>query len=150
MTPDTDFPDRVLQLHEALLIKEGTVTPVAVESVRPHKTQFLLKVRGVDSLDAATPWRGASLAVLPTQTAPLPRGQHFVFEILGLRVETEAGEVVGTVAEILRTGSNDVYVVRRAVGPDVLIPAIASVVTAIDVAGGRLLIRPLAGMWEGR
>ncbi len=149
VTPDTDFPERVPQLREALLVKAGTITPIIVEAARPHRDRFLLKLRGIDSLDAADLWRGASLAVLPTQAAPLPRGQHYVFEVLGLRVETEAGEVVGTVIEVLRTGSNDVYLVRGARG-EVLVPAIASVVTAIDIPGGRLVIRPLAGMLEAR
>ncbi len=149
VSPDTDFPERLLSLREALFVKEGVVTPIGVETVRPHQEQFLLKARGIDSRDAAATWRRAALAVLPAQAAPLSEGQHYVFEILGLRVETEAGEVVGTVTEVLRTGSNDVYVVR---GPqrEVLVPAIASVVTAIDIAGGKLLIRPLAGMLEGR
>lgn len=130
-------------------MKAGKVTPVQLEKVRPHGDQFLVKVRGIDSVDAANAWRGADVAVLRTQVAPLDPGQHYVFEVLGLRVETEAGEVLGTVAEIIRTGSNDVYVVRGAHG-EVLVPAIASVVITVDVAGGRVVVRPLAGMLEGR
>jgi 16S rRNA processing protein RimM len=149
VTPDTDFPERIPSLRDALLIRDESVTNVVVESVRPLGKQFLVKVQEVDSPEAAAAWRGASLAVPSEKAARLPAGQHYIHEVLGLRVETEAGELVGTVVEIIRTGSNDVYVVRGA-GGEVLVPAIASVVTAIDVAGGRLLIRPLAGMGAGQ
>ncbi len=149
VTPDTDFPERIPSLRDALLIRDDAVTDVVVESVRPFGKQFLVKVQAVDSPEAAAAWRGASLAVRPEQAAPLPAGQHYIYEVLGLRVETEAGELVGTVVEIIRTGSNDVYVVRGARG-EVLVPAIASVVTAIDVASGKLLIRPLTGMGAGQ
>lgn len=148
VSPDTDFPERIPLLRDALLVRGDSVTPIVVEGVRRHGAQFLVKVSVVNSPEAAAPWRGAALAVRPEQAAPLPPGQHYVFEILGMRVETEAGDVLGTVAEIIRTGSNDVYVVRGDRG-EVLVPAIASVVTAIDVAEGRLRIRPFAGMGGG-
>lgn len=149
MTPDTDFPSRWLGLREALLILAGRVTPIEVEAVRPHGRQVLLKARGINSPETARVWRGATVAVLPTQVAPLRHGQHYVFEVLGLRVETEDGTILGTIAEILRTGSNDVYVVRGP-GGEILVPAIDSVVIAIDVTGGKVVVRPLAGMLEGR
>ncbi len=149
VTPDTDFPSRMPDLRAVLFVKAGRVTPVHLDGVRPHGREFLIKARGIDSIDAANRWRGAEVAVLPTQVAPLSPGQHYVFEVVGLRVETEQGEVLGTVAEILRTGSNDVYVVRGTRG-EVLIPAIASVVITVDVPGGRLVVRPLAGLLEGR
>jgi len=147
--PDTDFPERVLALREALFVKDGAVMSIAIEAVRAHQEQFLVKVRGIESREAAASWRGADLAVLPAHAAPLPKGQHYIFEIIGLRVETEVGEVVGTVTEVLRTGGNDVYVVQSA-RKEILVPAIDSVVIAIDVPGGRLLIRPLPGMLDGR
>ena len=64
---------------------------------------------------------------------------HLVYEIVGLEVVTEDGKSLGRVSEVLSTGANDVYVVDGPSG-ETLIPAIASVVEAIDVAGGVLRI----------
>jgi len=147
VVPDTDFPERLMSLTEAVLLKEGQPTPVRVQSVRAHRRGLVVTLAGIGSVDEARMWQGAALAVPRAQAAPLPRGRHYVFEVLGLRVQTEAGEDLGIVAQILRTGGNDVYVVRGA-GRDYLIPAISSVVVAIEPAAGRVIIRPLAGLLE--
>ncbi len=147
VVPDTDFPEHLAGLIEAVLLKDDRPTPVRVQRVRPHGAEILVTIAGVESIEQAEQWRGADLAVPRRDAAVLPQGRHYVFEVLGLRVLTEAGEELGTVAEILRTGSNDVYVVRGA-GREYLIPAISSVVLAIEPAAGRLIIRPLAGLLE--
>ena len=147
VVPDTDFPERLMSLTEAVLLKEGQPTPVRVQGVRPHRRGLVMTLAGIESVDEARTWQGAALAIPRAQAAPLPQGRHYVFEVLGLRVQTEAGEDLGIIAQILRTGGNDVYVVRG-VGRDYLIPAISSVVVAIDTTDGRVIIRPLAGLLE--
>lgn len=147
VSPDTDFPERLAALAEVVLLKDGQPTPVRLEWVRPHGGHLLVKVAGVDSVAQAEAWRGADLAVPRAQAAALPSGRHYVFEVIGLSVVTEAGEELGVVTEILRTGSNDVYVVRGP-GHEYLIPAISSVVLAVELAARRIVIRPLPGLLE--
>jgi len=144
--PDTDFPQRLRTLPQAVLVTAERSTPVRVEAVRPAGEAVLVKVAGIDSAEAAAAWRGAYLAVPPELAAPLPAGRHYVFDVLGLTVETEDGRVLGTVDEVLRTPAHDVYVVRGA--REVLLPAISSVVLQVDPAGGRMVVRPLPGMLE--
>jgi 16S rRNA processing protein RimM len=147
VAPDTDFPERLAGLTEAVLLLAGQSTPVRVQRVRPHGHEFVVTLVGVESVEQARRWQGATLAVPRAQAAALPEGRHYVFDILGLRVQTEAGEDLGTIAQILRTGGNDVFVVRGA-DREYLIPAISSVVLAIEPAAGRVIIRPLAGLLE--
>ena len=64
-----------------------------------------------------------------------------MFDIIGLTVYDEEGSVLGTVENVLRTGSNDVYAVRSADGREILIPALRAVVLAIDVPEGRMTVR---------
>jgi 16S rRNA processing protein RimM len=75
----------------------------------------------------------------------LPRGQFFWHQIIGLTVETADGRQLGRVEDVLRTGANDVYVVRGDLG-EVLVPAIAPVVKRIDPDGGRLVVELIPGM----
>lgn len=147
VTPDTDFPERLSELREAVLLRGGQVSTVRVERTRSHGREVLVKLAGIDSIEAAEQWRGAQMAVPRSQAAALPQGRHYVSDVIGLRVQTEAGEELGRVAEIVRTGSNDVYVVRG-LRRDYLIPAISTVVTRLDPVAGLLVIRPLPGMLE--
>lgn len=72
----------------------------------------------------------------------------FVHELVGLRVVlTATGETLGTVADVLQTGANDVYVVHGEKG-EVLVPAIGGVIDRVDVSGGLISITPLPGLLD--
>lgn len=144
--PETDFPERLGTLSQAVLVTAEGSTPVRLEAVRAAGEAVLVKVAGVDTPEAARRFSGAHLAVPRELAAALPEGRHYVFEVLGLTAVTEEGHELGTVEAVIRTPGNDVYVVRGA--REVLVPAISSVVLRIDLAHRRMLIRPMPGMLE--
>jgi 16S rRNA processing protein RimM len=86
--------------------------------------------------------RGVVVRIDRSQAAPLGEDEYYQFEILGLQVVDEAGNVLGRVIEILETGANDVYVVQRPDGSELLLPAIRSVILAVDLEQQRLVVRP--------
>ena len=144
--PETDFPERLEMLGQAVLVTDERSEAVRIEAVRRAGDAVLVKVAGIDTPEAVDPWRGAALAVPREMAAPLPEGRHYIFDILGMTVETDQGQVLGTVDEVIRTPGNDVYVVRGA--RELLVPAISSVVLRIDPTHRRIVIRPMPGMLE--
>ena len=104
-----------------------------------------LKLRGVDSREEARDLRGAEIAVPLDEAVPLPDGSYYGVELIGVRVEACSGQLVGTLREVIATGSNDVYVVR---GPDgeVLVPAIPDVVREFDPERRVLTIDLIEGL----
>ena len=98
--------------------------------------------------DATTPLFGELLYIHRDSATRLPRGSYYEHDVVGLRVETGKGRVLGEVAEILRTGANDVYVVRGELG-EILIPAIGHVVKRVDVPGGRIVVELMPGLLPG-
>ena len=147
LAPETDFPDRLVGLREAQLILAGRPTPVRMETVRRTGTGLLVKITGIESPEDVEAWRGAWLAVRREAAAALPAGRHFVFEVIGMTVLTDAGEPLGMVDEIIRTPANDVFVVHGPRG-EVLIPAIASVVLSVDRDRRCIVIRPMPGLLD--
>ncbi len=119
-------------------------TPMQVEAFRGGRRPRL-KLRGVDTRDAAAALRGAHVRVPLNQAAPLAEGRYYAAELVGVRVAAVDGEALGTVREVLVTGSNDVYVVRGA-GGELLIPAIADVVQAFDAERRVMTVDLLPGM----
>lgn len=147
VAPETDFPERLAGLREAYLIRGGRPSPVIVEAVRQTADAVLVKIAGVATPEAAGAWRGALLAVPREAAAPLPEGRYFVFDVIGMAVATDGGDALGVVEEVIRTPGNDVFVVRGPRG-EVLVPAIASVVLAVDAGSRRIVIHPLPGLLD--
>ncbi|MGH2667665.1 MAG: ribosome maturation factor RimM [bacterium] len=149
VSPETDYPDRLLTLRAAVLVREDRTMPVELDEVRPLGNDVLMHAREIGTMEEAAQWRGGALAVPREAAAPLPAGHHYVFNVLGMSVETEEGEALGRVAEVLRTGSNDVYLVRGGRG-DILIPAIDSVVLRLDDGSGTMVVRLIPGLVDDR
>ncbi len=121
-------------------------TPYYIQSANPQpRNQILLKFRGVTTPDGARQLVGAFLTTPQPAETPLAPGEYFHYQLMGLAVATEEGEDLGTITEILETGSNDVYIVSGPSG-DLLIPALAQVVRQVDLDAGRMVVRLMDGL----
>jgi 16S rRNA processing protein RimM len=123
--------------------------PVVVRAFRPHRARFLLAIEGCEDRDSAERYRGMDVFIRFDDAEPLPEGVYYHWQILGLEVATEEGEVLGNVERILETGANDVYIVRGDSGEEILLPAIESVILHIDLQEGRITVRLIPGLRAG-
>lgn len=133
----TDFPER---LRPGVQLYLGMAhSPVSLISVQPHNQGLVVRVSGVDTPERAGSLRNELVSVSAADRPPLASGQFYLHQLVGLAVVDEADQSIGTLIEVLQTGANDVYVVKRADGSELLLPVIPSVVLAVDA--GRRLIR---------
>lgn len=139
--PLTDFPERFAPGERLWLAG----TERRVERSRRQNRVVFLKLEGIESPEAIAPLRGCFLELPEAARAALEPGAYYQSDIIGLAVETTSGAPLGRVVEFLPTGANDVLVVRGEQGES-LIPMIEDVVREVDVAGGRLVIEPVAGL----
>jgi 16S rRNA processing protein RimM len=116
-----------------------------IQTARWQKGLTYLKLSGVDGRDAALALRDRFLTVPESDLDPLPEGQYYRFQLLGLAVTTTDGRPLGAIEDVITTGANDVYVVRGDAG-EVLVPATAEVVREVDLEAKRMLIEPLPGL----
>ena len=137
----SDFPQR---FRPGMRLLIGDQSYLCETVTRPPRS-LVLKLQGVESLEEAERLRGAVLEVLIVEAEPLPEGSYYYYQVLGLEVYTVDGDHLGQVTDILPTGSNDVYVVQGSRG-EVLVPATAEVITALDLEAGRITIEPLRGL----
>jgi 16S rRNA processing protein RimM len=127
------WPDRSLQAR--------------LRAIRGHKRFRLMHLDGFDSATAAEALVGAEVAIDANELPAAGPNEFYHRDLIGLHVWTSDGRELGTVAEVLSTGSNDVCVVRGNSGES-LIPLIADVVHEVDLAGGRLVVVPLPGLLD--
>jgi 16S rRNA processing protein RimM len=120
-----------------------------IENVRPEgRTHFSLKLEGVEDRNAADALRGLRISVPCESLEPLPEGEYYWEDLIGLAVVTEDGKPLGRIESIFPTGSNDVYVCKAG-GKEILLPAIADVIRSVDIQAGTVIVRLLKGLEVG-
>jgi 16S rRNA processing protein RimM len=161
----TDYPERfapgVSLLSSPPLLNIKSLT---IESVDKRPKGIVLKFAEINSREQADLIAGRDLVVPVENAVDLPEGEFWIHDIVGMEVFTVDGTHVGTVVEVLRTGSNDVYVVQTTSsgedgpgkdaqnhenhGKEVLIPAIKDVVKSISTEERKIIIDPIPGLLE--
>ena len=76
----------------------------------------------------------------------LQRDEYFIADLIGLKVQDEDGKELGTVKDVIETGANDVYIVDRVDGEEVLLPAIHDCVLDVDVEKNTMTVHLMKGL----
>jgi len=111
-----------------------------------HKC-VLIRLQGCQDLTTAETFREYEVLIPRSWFPSLPTGEYYWFEIEGLAVYSNDGHYLGTVVEIIYTGSNDVYVVCNG-SQEMLIPALRDVVHTIDLEQGEIRLFTTAGLLD--
>ena len=117
--------------------------PVSPTASHVHKSFLLMKLPGVEDMNAALDLRGRDLYIR-REDAALPDGEWFDDELLGLTVVDEAGTPLGELVAVENYPAHKVYTVRG--DREYLIPAVKDAfILDIDMDAGRMTVR----VWEG-
>ncbi|MCH8814140.1 MAG: 16S rRNA processing protein RimM [Chloroflexi bacterium] len=135
-------PESCLQPDVRVLIGDSQH---AIERFQHSANRVILKLSGIDGRQRAQSLRGSYLQVREETLEPLPEGQYYRFQIIGLNVRSTDGRGLGRIVSVIATGANDAYEVEGPIGA-FLIPATAEVVTDIDLASRTMTIDPLPGL----
>ncbi|MCA1851033.1 MAG: ribosome maturation factor RimM [Beggiatoa sp.] len=102
-----------------------------------RQKRLIAYLEGFCDVDSATGLVGADIAVRRAQLRPLPDGEHYWRDLIGLEAYTPSGQGLGKVVGMLDTGANDVLIVRGE--RDRLVPYVEGVyVRSVDLANRRL------------
>ena len=136
----TDDPEHLATLDHLLVGEKRT--PLAIESIRFHKGMALIQFEGIEGVEHAEALRGQVLRISGADVRPLAENEYYLYQVVGLEVRTEDGQVIGTVADVIETGANLVFVVAPGDGgKEELFPSIPEVVLDIRPAEGYLVVR---------
>ncbi len=103
---------------------------------------------GIEDRDGAEALRGRLVLVDASVLPTLPDGEFYWHELVGCRVETEAGADLGRVRELWETGAHDLLVVIDAEGRRRLVPTAGPAILAIEPAAGRIVVDDTPGLFE--
>ncbi len=148
VVPFSGETSAIVSLRTVLLKgPESGMEPFDVAHAAVHGKKVLVTLKGFDNINQVLHLVGREVYALREQLPELPPDEYYWCDLLGLRVVTVDGDELGTVAEIIATGSNDVYVVREG-KHEYLIPALEDVVTDIDLDAGVMTVSLPEGLLD--
>lgn len=134
--PLSDFPARFEVGARVRVAGEWRV----VEDARVHQGRPYLRLSGIQTVEEARALQWEYLEA-SGEPPPLEPGEYLTSDLIGLAVETEDGERLGAIEDVLKMPAHDVLVVG-----ELLIPARREFVLDVDIEGGLVLVRLIEGM----
>jgi 16S rRNA processing protein RimM len=146
----TDFPERFAETKTVLAIKpDGTREELKIENHWFQKDRVILKFAGFDSIEAAESLINREICVPESEAVALEAGEFFDWELIDCAVETVAGETLGRVKEVMRTGGTEILVVASAGGEkDYLIPFAETICVEVEIENKLIKVDAPEGLLE--
>ena len=122
--PTTDDVSRFKKLKNVILDNGKEHRDLEIESVKFFKNMVILKFKGIDNINDVEKYKKAPLFVTRENAVPLEEDEYFIADLIGLKVVSDEGEDLGIIDDVLQTGANDVYIIKKDNVEDLLVPAI--------------------------
>jgi 16S rRNA processing protein RimM len=145
----TDEPELRLAPGAVLATDPASAGPLTIESGRVHSGRLLLRFEGVQDRTAAEALRNTLLiAEVDPDERPQDPEEFYDHQLVDLDVVTVDGADVGRVAEISHLPYQDLLIVRRPDGSEIMVPFVSEIVPEIDLEAQRAVIDPPPGLLD--
>ncbi|WP_329198683.1 MULTISPECIES: ribosome maturation factor RimM [unclassified Streptomyces] len=147
----TDEPELRLGPGAVLQTEPASAGPLTIETGRVHSGRLLLRFEGVKDRTGAEALRNILLIaeVDPTEL-PEEEDEYYDHQLMDLDVVLEDGTEIGRITEISHLPSQDLFIVERPDGSEVMIPFVEEIVAEIDLEEQRCVITPPPGLIDDR
>jgi len=138
------YPEYAVRLKAGKMVFVGKKKEAySLRSVRSMDQNFLIAFDSLNDCDQVGHMRNAVLYLQSTELNRPQKGTHYPHEVLDMQVVDESGKLLGTLEEVLVTGANEVYVIKKAEeDEEILLPAIEDVILAVDEEKRVITVRP--------
>lgn len=143
----TDFPER-LAPGKKVYIGEAR-QPHLLRSRRRHGEHLLVAFEGLDTPEQVGVLRTELVFVRSDEIPPLPAGDYYHHQLIGLQVCDDTGKPIGKIVEILEGGVHDVLVAQNESWGEVLIPFVDGVIQKVELENAVVIVKLLPGMIPG-
>ncbi|MGW5125364.1 ribosome maturation factor RimM [Streptomyces sp. NPDC004069] len=147
----TDEPELRLAPGAVLATDPASAGPLTIETGRVHSGRLLLRFEGVRDRTAAEALRNILLiAEIDPEELPEDEDEYYDHQLIDLDVVTEDGTEVGRITEVSHLPSQDLLIVERPDGTEVMIPFVGEIVTEVDLEEQRAVVAPPPGLIDDR
>ncbi|ATR82023.1 ribosome maturation factor RimM [Pseudomonas sp. FFUP_PS_473] len=140
----TDPIENLLSYRNWTLRRDGSVKQVELVSGRSTQKDLVAKLKGLDDRDEARLLSGYEICISRSLLPNLTNGEYYWYQLVGLKVIDQLGQLFGKIDHLLETGANDVMVVKPCAGSlddrERLLPYTEQCVLAIDLGAGEMRV----------
>ncbi|WP_065759963.1 ribosome maturation factor RimM [Pseudomonas defluvii] len=140
----TDPIENLLSYRNWTLCRDGSVKQVELVSGRSTQKDLVAKLKGLDDRDEARLLSGYEICISRSLLPNLTNGEYYWYQLVGLKVIDQLGQLFGKIDHLLETGANDVMVVKPCAGSlddrERLLPYTEQCVLAIDLGAGEMRV----------
>lgn len=146
--PTTENPNRFKKLKKVTLhTKRGEEIELDVQSAKFFKKFVIVKFKQFNDINEVEKLKGCELTIERKDAIKLQPGEYYCADLIGLTIVDEEGTVLGTLVDVIQTGANDVYEMKREDGEEnVYIPAIKDCILDIDIENKQIKIHVIPGL----
>lgn len=142
----TDYPEVFEDIAFVWVKRRSGEERLDIKNIKYQKNNIIVKFAQINSIEEAEQYKNLVLLVDRDQMPPLPEGMNYIVDLIGLEVYDEAGEKIGEIADVINTGANDIYDVKREGKRNLLLPVIDECVLNVDVENGRVTVHIMEGL----
>ena len=144
--PTTDDPQRFKKLKKVIIDTHKEQKEMEIGGIKFFKNLVIATLSGIEDRTQAEKYRSADILIEREDALPLGEDEYYICDILGFTVTNDDGTVLGTLEDVLTSCANDVYVVKRENGKEILIPSTKECVLSTDLNSKNIVVHLLKGM----
>lgn len=149
--PTTDDITRFELLETIFVQTRSELNEYTLSQVRYHKNFILIKLEKIETMTDAEKLKNCIIKIPKKWALPLDKDEYYIGDLYDMQVLTEDGEDLGSIVDVLFTGSNDVYIVKdtnNTSAKEILIPAIKECIKNVDIEKKIMTVHLLEGLRE--
>lgn len=146
--PATSFIDDRFKVNKKIFAvhpKTTIETTLTIQTIHENKGMLVITFKEISTIEEAELFLKSSLYIYK-DTAKLKKGFVYLDDLLSMEVVLDDNTLVGVVTEILEYASYHTLRVKREGASDLLIPYISEFIVSTDLAGKKIVFRPIEGM----
>lgn len=142
---DFPFPNQVKILR--LIPKNGIATNYTVKSIRAVHQAYLMTFKGISGRNEAEALKGATVHIPQSSLPKLEAGEYYLFELIGMVVQSPDGEEYGEVVAIMDNAGQPLLRIMHG-DKERLLPGVREIIVSFDRETKRLVVQVPEGLWE--
>jgi 16S rRNA processing protein RimM len=144
---DSDFRSVRFQKGNTIFLSfEKSMLAVQITSSRTHKQYDLITINGLFDINDVEQYIGCGVFIDKENLDQLDEGEYYFDDLIGKKVQTADGEIVGIVKDILDLPQGEILVVTKPNQKEIMIPFVDEFIQSVtdDV----IVITPIEGLIE--